>query len=340
MTTLNRRTFLDRISTAAQSTLLGGMLIGAPGCVPSGNGEREPNLVWGRFGHSDGRFQKPRAMVMSPKNELYIVDKSARIQVFDPNDRELERHRGDKLPEGKFLRGWQTPIWKQGKPTGLGWGNDDVLLVADTHYYRVLFYSPEGVLDEARTIGGEFGDDPGQFHFLTDVVQDTRGHYFVGQYGQIDQIQEFSPDGGFIRRWGTQGRNLGEFARPQCLIMDNEGLLWIADASNHRVQVFDVSSKTGTPKLVLHWGEEGSLPGQLKYPYGLVFDADGSVLVSEFGNHRVQRFSRDGKSLECWGGPGRDSGQFKDPWALIVDSQQNLHVLDTGNNRVQRYSLS
>ncbi|MEM8733460.1 MAG: hypothetical protein AAGG44_04520 [Planctomycetota bacterium] len=332
----NRRSFLQYGTTLAGAALAGSSLL--TGCRGEQSDGKQPNLMWGRFGRSEGRFSKPRAMVIAPNDELYIVDKKAWIQVFDPNDAEVERHRGKKISEGKYIRGWQTPAYQQGKPTGLGWSNDGHLMVADTHYYRVLFYTADGEKVEERTIGGEFGDDPAQFHFVTDVVQDQRDHFFVGQYGQIDQIQEFGNDGEFIRRWGSQGRGQEEFSRPQALHIDSVGLLWIADACNHRIQVYEVDSES--PKLVQCWGEAGSLPGQLKYPYGMDFDHDGTLLIAEFGNHRVQRFSRDGKSLEVFGSAGKEPGQFIDPWALIIDSKRNLHVLDTGNNRIQRFPLS
>lgn len=294
------------------------------GCVPQSEIGRQPDLVWGRRGLSDGRVLKPRAMVVSPADELYIVDMTGRIQVFST--------------EGEYLRGWRTPMIKQGKPTGLGWGIDGTLLVADTHYFRVLFYAADGTQDESRAIGGEHGDEPGQFHFVTDVVQDARGHYFVGQYGQVDQIQEFDPECNYIRRWGSQGRELGEFSRPQALMIDQEGLLWVADACNHRIQVFEVDA--AKPTLVQTWGKPGSRGGELQTPYGFDFDVDGTILISEFGNHRVQRFSRSGESLECWGGPGDESGQFLSPWALAFDGKQNLHVLDSMNHRMQRFRLS
>ena len=267
---------------------------------------------------------KPRAMVVSPEDELFIVDMTGRIQVFDA--------------AGEFSRSWRIPAIKQGKPTGLGWSNDGKLLAADTHYYRVLFYSPTGELDESRTIGGEHGDGPSQFHFVTDVAQDSRGHFFVGQYGQIDQIQEFDPEGKFVRRWGSQGDQPGEFSRPQSLLVDEQGLLWVADACNHRIQIFDVSGRQ--PELVQMWGTAGGQPGEIQYPYGIEFDQDGTVLIAEYGNHRIQRFSRDGQPMGAWGGPGGEPGQFMSPWALALDSKRKLHVLDTLNHRVQRFQLS
>ena len=79
--------------------------------------------------HSDGDRQQDR---------LYIVDMTARIQVFDA--------------DGNFIRSWQTPVHDNGRPTGMSIDRDGNLAVADTHYYQVLFYSPEGEL--LRKIGG------------------------------------------------------------------------------------------------------------------------------------------------------------------------------------------
>ncbi|MEM7478472.1 MAG: SMP-30/gluconolactonase/LRE family protein [Planctomycetota bacterium] len=330
-----RRSFMRSCAGVATACLATPML---SGCIQNAEGSYEPDLIWGRRGLSDGRFMKPRAMVMSPDDELFIVDKTGRIHVFDAKSEDVGKPLNDKNPLGAFIRTWRTPMIKQGRPTGLGWSNDGQLLVADTHYYRVLFYEPDGTRDETKSIGGVNGDEPGQFHFVTDVTQDARGHFFVGQYGQIDRIQEFDPEGNYIRRWGSQGSKPGEFARPQALLFDEDGLLWVADACNHRIQVFDVSGKE--PELVKIWGELGRDVGKLKTPYGMDFDEDGTLIVAEFGNHRVQRFSRDGESLECWGSAGSGAGQFLDPWAVVFDSKRNIHVLDTGNNRVQRFRYS
>ena len=294
------------------------------GCVPSTGAARVPDLVWGRRGvATDGLLFKPRAMTIDEKDQIYIVDLTGRVQVFDA--------------DGKFLRSWKTPLAEQGKPLGLAIGNDGSVIVSDTHYFRVLFYSRDGVLDESRTIGGVNGDLPGQFQFVTDTIQAKNGHFFVGHYGQSDMIQEFDEAGAFVRRWGSQGNEPGQFSRPQTLLLDSSGLLWIADACNHRIQVFSVDG--AEPKLEQIWGKPGTAAGELQYPYGMDFDSDGTLLIAEFGAHRVQRFTRDGKSLEVWGSAGKEPGQFINPWALAVDSKRRLHVLDTMNHRVQRFQL-
>lgn len=280
-------------------------------------------LVWGRRGLSDGRFQKPRAMAIDNQQQLYIVDMTARIQVFDR--------------DGNFLRAWRMPAWEHGKPTGLTFDNEGNLMVADTHYFRVLHFTPHGELLDERTLGGTPGTNPGEFGFVTDAVQDSQGNYYVAEYGEFDRIQKFSPQGEFLFQWGGHGDELGQFQRPQNIAIDEHDMLWVADACNHRIQVFDATGDE--PILVRHWGQEGTELGQLRYPYDLVFDDQGHIYIAEFGNHRVQKFRLDGTFVESWGVQGREPGQVNSPWALVRDDQDRLHVLDTYNHRVQRIQM-
>ena len=53
---------------------------------------------------------------------------------------------------------------------------------------------------------------------------------------------------------------------------------------------------------------------------------DGNVLVVENGNHRVQKLTRDGKSLGVWGHEGRGVGELYNPWALVRDRQGRVHA--------------
>ena len=319
---LSRRSFLQAAAvTTAASTL------GWQGC--GGNGSSStPEVVWGRHGQSDGKLHRPRAIAIRQdeqgNDELFIVDMTGRIQVFDP--------------DGKFLRKWRTPAIENGKPSGLSFDNDGLLLVADTHYFQMLVYSPAGERRPEKEIGGECGLELGQFEFVTDAVQDKEGCFFISHYGEVDRLQKFSPTGEPLLSWGSHGEELGQFIRPQAMDVDANNHLWIADACNHRVQIFDTSS--GKPVLVTSWGEEGEEVGQLRYPYDICLDPDGEHLfLCEFGNHRVQRFTRNGNSVAAWGKAGRGDGEFHQPWACAIDSKKKLHVLDTYNHRVQRFAV-
>jgi DNA-binding beta-propeller fold protein YncE len=314
----NRRSFVKASLAAFSSSLVIG------GCVPADpwSVAATPELVWGRRGLSEGRVLKPRAIAIDANDELYLVDTTGRIQVFDG--------------EGNFLRGWKMPETEFGRPTGLSIDSDGHLLVADTHYHRMLAFTSTGVPVPEKTIGGVAGKEPGEFAFVTDAVRDPDGLFYIGEYGDSDRIQRFSPEGEFVDAWGGTGREPGLFVRPQSLVLTPEGnQLWVADACNHRIQVFDVSS---TPKLIACWGVEGSEPGQLYYPYDLILHPDGTILVCEYGNQRIQRFTQEGQSLGILGRPGHGNGEFYQPWGLVLDSQKRLFVLDSNNHRVQRFS--
>ncbi len=316
------RVLVMPVRLAAASCLVSGLLAAA-GCDGVGGGTGHVEHVWGRRGLSDGRLQKPRAMAINQQDQLYIVDTTGRIQAFDR--------------DGQFLHGWRTPEIYAGKPCGLTFDRDGNLLVADTHYFRMLVYTPAGELLQERTIGGECGHEPGQFTFLTDVVRDTEGNYFICEYGDYDRVQKFSPEGEFILQWGSHGSEPGQFVQPRTLAIDEHDHVWVTDACNHRIQVFDASGAEA--KLVRVWGRQGREPGQLRYPYGLALDGKGFVYVAEFGNSRVQKFTIAGEYVSHWGIPGRQEGELNKPWELAFDSQGALHVLDTYNHRVQRIRM-
>jgi DNA-binding beta-propeller fold protein YncE len=301
------------------------------GCLGS-RGPQSGRLekVWGLPGSTPGRLFRPRAIAIDKEDLLYIVDMTPRIQVF--------------TADGELVRSWQPPKFDTGKPSGLAFDNTGNLLVADTHNYRILAYSPAGKLLDQQTMGGVCGNANGQFQFVTDAAQDAQGNYYVAQYGEYDRIQKFSPDRQFLLSWGEHGSELGQFLRPQKIVIDRGGLIWVADACNHRVQVFDAS---GTEvRLVSSWGEQGHGPGQLNYPYDILLDDDalagspgGHVYLCEFGNHRVQKFTMTGRYIGSFGRNGRRAGELDQPWGIAADSRGRMFVLDTYNHRVQRFRL-
>jgi DNA-binding beta-propeller fold protein YncE len=207
------------------------------------------------------------------------------------------------------------------------------LLVADTHFYRVLVYSETGEL--LFQIGdGVQGTTPGRFGYPTDVVIDQAGNFYVSEYGENDRIQVFSPEGKWIREWGGHGYEPGEFLRPRALAFDEHDQLYVADSCNHRIQVFDTQGK-----LLRMWGARGTAAGEMSYPYDVAIGPDKCLYVCEYGNHRVQKFTLEGKPLGTWGHAGRGPGELNNPWALAVDHLGEVSVIDSNNHRVQRFRL-
>lgn len=283
-----------------------------------GQAAGEAELVWGRRGVLGGELIKPRAAAIDQDDRIYIVDWTARIQVFDSSGRYLKHT-------------WTTPDYRNGRPSGLSIDREGNLLVSDSHYHCLRIYCPEGKL--LRTLGGQAGSGPGQFSYISDAVQDKDGYFFVAEFGDNQRISKLDVDGRFVSSWGEAGSEPGQFARIRAMTLGPDGHLYVADACNHRIQVFTTSGK-----FIRTWGTPGTETGQLAYPYDLAFSLGATpyLYVVEYGNQRVQKFTAQGHALGCWGGPGREPGRLHNPWALVVDSKGRVHVLDSENHRVQR----
>jgi DNA-binding beta-propeller fold protein YncE len=296
------------------------LLLALPVVAGCGGVASRPDLVWGKKGVRDGSFVRPRAAVIDHHDRLFIVDFTARIQAFDLDG----NHLGVT---------WATPDYRNGRPSGLGLDLDGNIIVADSHYNCFRVYSAEG--KELKCIGSPT-PSAGQPHFgyVSDVVQDEDGFYYVAEFGEVQRITKLDAYGKFVTSWGAEGGEPGQFARVRALALGPDGLLYAADACNHRIQVFDRDGK-----LVRAWGSIGTGEGELSYPYDLAFNQEGVLYVVEYGNHRVQKFTAEGESLGCWGGPGREPGRLNCPWALAIDRRGRVHVLDTENHRVQRINF-
>jgi DNA-binding beta-propeller fold protein YncE len=306
---------LDR--RIAHAVLAGTALLCASGCDLHTSSSAE--LVWGVHGVKPGHLYKPRVAAFDSQDHLFLADLTDRIQIFDR--------------DGHYLHSWRTPEFNVDGPSGLTIDRNGRLLVADTHFYRVLVYSEEGEL--LFQIGdGVQGTTPGRFGYPTDVVIDRAGRFYVAEYGENDRIQVFSPEGKWLRQWGGHGYEPGEFLKPRALAIDEAERLYVADSCNHRIQVFDT-----TGKLLKAWGSRGDKPGQMSYPYDVAIGPDKCLYVCEYGNHRVQKFTLDGKPLGLWGSAGRGPGQLFNPFALAVDSRCAVSVVDSNNHRVQRFHM-
>ena len=91
------------------------------------------------------------------------------------------------------------------------------------------------------TVGtaGVAGDGHYTFDGVSDVEVADNGDIFVADGHGNNRIVKFSPEGEFIKEWGTAGSAPGEFNQPHALAMDSEGRLFVSDRENLRIQIFD-----------------------------------------------------------------------------------------------------
>lgn len=89
-------------------------------------------------------------------------------------------------------------------------------------------------------------------------------------------------------------------------------------------------------------GRSGSAPGELNAPRGIDVAPDGSIYIADSGNHRIQRFSRDGTLLDSWGVYASilegeaGAGSLSSPWDIAVAKDGTIYIADTFNHRIQK----
>ncbi len=289
------------------------VLLGMAGCSPDGGDSRQVVGLFGQLGLGPGCFSYPRAISYDPTGSVLVVDKSGRIQRFDA--------------EGEWLASWRVPETAFGKPVGLAVHPDGRVLVADTHYHRVLIYDREGQL--AGTFGSE-GLGDGAFQLTTDVAVDAEGYLYVSEYYDQNRITKWSADLRFVQAMGEGPVGGVELNRPTGLVIDDEQTLWVADACNHRVVRF---SRSG--EFLSTFGRMGREPGELRYPYDISLSPEGTLLVCEYGGDRLQWFDKSGRSLGTWGRSGRKPGELSGPWGAVYGPRGRIYVVDSMNSRIQ-----
>ncbi|HEX5761804.1 MAG TPA: DUF6531 domain-containing protein [Solirubrobacterales bacterium] len=179
---------------------------------------------------------------------------------------------------------------------------------------------------------GSYGNGNGQFQSTRDAAVDTAGNVWViDLYGE--RVQQFTPDGQFIRQVGGPGWGNGQFSYPSGIAAAPDGTVWVADAGNSRIQQFGPEGEF--LQVIEGWGS-----GQFYYPEGIAVGPDGKVWVADTANHRVVKLDAEGKYLSHFGSEGTEDGQFNYPAAIEVDAQGDVWVADTYNSRIQKFSPS
>ena len=202
-------------------------------------------------------------------------------------------------------------------------------------------YYEKNVLVSAMFTFGQQGQGQGEFTDPRGVAVDAEGNIYVADTNN-HRVQVFDANGNYLRGWGSQGSGAGQFNEPWGIAVDSARNVYVADTWNYRVQKFD---KDG--KFLTMWGADGDsggsadlLPGQFYGPRAVAIAADGTVLVMDTGNKRIQRFTTEGQFVAGYGGFGAGDGQFWEPVGLAVDAAGNVYVADTWNRRIQRFDAN
>jgi DNA-binding beta-propeller fold protein YncE len=167
------------------------------------------------------------------------VDRSGAIYVLQ---------RGDKAdpvivlsPDGHVLRSWGKGLYKT--PHSIRIDPQGDVWTVDAESSVVLKFTPEG----KQLLKIEVGEQPtgrtSRFVGTTDIAFGPNGRLFISDGYRNARILEYTADGKRVHQWGTPGNGPGQFRLPHGISIDQDGVLYVADRENGRIQKFDMDGK-------------------------------------------------------------------------------------------------
>jgi hypothetical protein len=195
-------------------------------------------------------------------------------------------------------------------------------------------FDPDGRLQMVLGVKGHSGEwHPfGHLRLLhepNEAVVGPRGDIFVLQgHGKAESlVLKFDHDGNFIKSWGGKGSGPGQLNLPHSLVFDAQGLLYIADRNNARIQVFDADG---------NYIRESQHPGT---PCGLFMGADQHIWLAHGHTGQIMKLDLNGTVVGGMAdaGTGKIPGKYGEAHYIAVSPRDEVFVADTLNWRVHNF---
>lgn len=276
--------------------------------------------VMGRRGAAPGQFNQPTTLAFGPEGWFVVSDSgNGRVQQFHPDGRPWRQW--SVAGDGK------SPLRK---PVGVAVGPEGDIWVTDYEADTINRYGPDGA---PAGMFGKPGDGPGEFDAPADVAVTSDGLLAVADFYN-HRVQLLTRGGRLVLVMGARGPSRRSSSAglnyPTRVAAGPDGLIWAADAYNHRVVAFDREGR-----LVRGFGKKGRAPGRFNVSSGIAPLSANRLAVADFTNHRIQIWTSEGQFLADFGFRGSRVGQFERPTDVALAPTGELYVVDWGNHRIQ-----
>ena len=235
-------------------------------------------------------------------------------------------------PDGNYVRSFGEGLFTRSH--GLRIDQEGNIWATDTGGHVVAKLNPAGeVLMTLGTKGqaGEWNEAAGSrlLNQPNDVVVAANGDVFIAQ-GHTPgargdaRVLKFDRTGTFITSWGGKGTGPGQFQVAHGIAIDAQGLVWVMDRENQRIQVFDQS---------------GKYVREMKYaglPCSIDIGKQHIYMVNGFAGQVVQ-MDLSGKVLAALGKPGKGPGEFGEAHFIAVSPKAEIFVADSVNGALVKF---
>lgn len=244
--------------------------------------------------------------------------------------------------DGNFIDAWGADLFKRAHNIMIA--PDDIVYCVDDLGHRIFKFAPDGELlltinsqnthvdNPAITGRGQTGSTVHPpFNYPTGIALSPEGDLYISDgYGNA-RIHKYASDGTYLFSWGGFGTETGQFHVPHGVFVDDDGLVYISDRMNQRIQIF-----TGDGDFVTQWDD-------VHWPDNICMDKDGTIYVAELGglylkglpmdmsqpSARITIRNQQGHILAEWYPPDPlGTGSFFAPHDIAVDSKGNLYIAE------------
>src|SRR5258708_6515444 len=171
----------------------------------------------------------PSSVAMVGKGAIYVLQRGEKA------DPVLVINR-----EGRILRSWGKGMFKI--PHSIRIDPQGNIWTVDSSSSMVMKFTPEGEKLKEIAVGEQpAGRRP--FNWTTDIAFGPNGSLFISDgYGNA-RVLEYTAKGERVRQGGSAGTGPGQFRQPHGIAIDDDGIVYVADRLNGRLQRFDLRGK-------------------------------------------------------------------------------------------------
>lgn len=284
-----------------------------------GSGKYTYNLIenWARLPEGQ-TFGNTSAVATDSQDRVYVFQRK------DPPVLVFER-------DGTYITGWGISAFAN--PHGI-YIENDIVYLTDRDDSVCLIYTLDGKPVQILGKRGEHSDtgceqpgtlvprSAGPFNYPTEMVPSPSGDLYITDGYRNARVHRFAADGHLVKSWGEPGKTApNHFHLPHSLVVDKDGLVYVCDRENNRIQVFSADGQ-----FLTMWPE-------MRRPLDISIDREGIFYISEGGvnglSPRMSLMDRQGNVVARW-----DSLSAHGSW---VDGHGDIYLALGARMRIDKY---